>query len=82
MREETFFTAYDSETDTLYILGKQILPNTLGMTFSQHFKAYDEAWAMSYEERVEKFATPTAKKIIKEQIAKHKGCNFGMVDRI
>lgn len=71
------YTEFDEKRNTLYILSDCILPNTLGMTAVARHKAYDEAFKMSYPERLEKFCkNPEVKKVIQEDIAAHEGCHL------
>ena len=69
--------AYYSEKDnTVYINGSAILPDTRKLSFREHCKQYDKAFAMSYEDRINKFATDTQKAEILEIIGAHPGCNI------
>lgn len=58
----------------LCINSKQLLPDTTGMSFKAHCKAYDEAFKLSYKERLEKFACKECKDEVAEELKKHKGC--------
>ena len=67
---------YDAKQDAVFINGDAILPNTSGMSWKQHCAAYDEAFAMSYEERIEKFANPIQKEDILQILSEHEGCKI------
>lgn len=67
---------FDKKSNTLYINSDIILPNTKGMSFREHCKAFDEAFKLSYEERIEKFATKEQKEKIRKALEEHKGCNI------
>ena len=71
------YTEFDEKRNTLYILSDYLLPNTLGMTVVARRRAYDEAFKMSYPERLEKFCkNPEVKKAIQTDIEAHKGCKL------
>lgn len=76
MTDETKYTWYDSKNDILYIEAHQLMPNTRGMSFREHCKALDAAFAMPYEDRIEAYASALAKEVIYDQLRKHKGCRI------
>lgn len=69
-------TIWSEKDNTLYILTEAIMPDTSKMSWKEHCKAYDEAFAMTYEERIDKFANRENKRKILEEAKKHKGCKF------
>lgn len=70
------FTHFSEKHNTLYILSDQILPNTKGMGWKDHCKAYQEAFKMPYHERIERWACEEAKREIKQEMKAHKGCKL------
>lgn len=74
------YSWYSEKYNTLYILSKLILPNTKGMDFKSHCKAYEEAFKMPYEKRIEKFCPkdikPALMKEIKDCKKQHKDCKL------
>lgn len=69
-------TLWSEKENTLYINTNAIMPDTSRMNFREHCKAYDEAFAMTYIERIYKFAKGDNKRMILEEVEKHKGCKF------
>ncbi len=67
-------TFYDKRTNTVYINTDLILPNTLGMPFNAACKKRKEAFNLTYEERIDKFAPERYKQEILDAIAAHEGC--------
>ena len=61
-------TEFDQKTNTLYIYTPAIMPKSKG------WKEMKAAFAMSYEERIEKFASDKDKAEIKAALEEHKGC--------
>ena len=70
------YTFFDTKSNTLYIRGEVLFPDTKGMSFKEHCKRYDEAFKMPYEKRVELFAPIEAKQEIAEQLKTHSGCKI------
>lgn len=68
------YTYFDKKENLLCINSKQLLPDTTGMSLKTHCKAYNEAFKLSYEERLEKFACEECRKEVVEELKKHKGC--------
>ncbi len=82
MKQETKYTMFDEERNTLYINSDVILPKMTATPdmnireFTRKMSKRLDAFKLSYEERIEKFASPDAKEIIKESLAKHSGCKI------
>lgn len=82
LRQETKYTMFDEERNTLYINSDVILPKRVATPnmdikeFTRKVAERMEAFKLSYEERIEQFASPEAKEIIKESLAKHSGCKI------
>lgn len=70
------YTRFSEKHNTLYINTKQLLPNTSGLSWKEHCKANDEAFKMSLDERIEKYACEEAKQEIQSELEKHKGCKI------
>lgn len=68
------YTMYSEKENTLYINSDVILPDTKGMPFREHCKAYDNAFKMSYEKRLEAFCPENIRKEIQAKIDSHPGC--------
>ena len=45
------YTMYSKKENALYINSDVILPDTKGMPFREHCKAYKDAFNMSYEKK-------------------------------
>ena len=71
------YTKWSEKDNTLYIYSDHLLPDTTGMSWKEHSRAYKEAFAMSYQDRLEKFCkNPEVKKEIKAEIEAHKDCKL------
>lgn len=65
---------YNEKNDTFYINSDLMLPNTIGMSFKEHKKAFMDAFKLSYEDRLKKFCPAETRKLIQQELKKHKGC--------
>ena len=74
------YTFFDTKRNTLYINSNLMLPNTKGMSFKEHCKEYDKAFALPYPERLEKFCPDTIRPLVEEEIANHPGCKISEFD--
>ncbi len=74
------YTFFDTKRDTLYINSNLILPDTKGMKFRDHCKKYDEAFAKSYEERLQEYCPQDIRVQIQEELDKHPGCKISEFD--
>lgn len=70
------YTYFSEKQNCLFIHSNQLLPNTSGLSWKEHSRAYKQAFAMSYEERLKKFANEECQKEVKEELKKHKGCSI------
>lgn len=68
------YTMYSKKENALYINSDVILPDTKGMPFREHCKAYKDAFNMSYEKRLEAFCPENIRKEIQAEIDSHPGC--------
>lgn len=68
------YTMYSSKDNTVYINSDVILPDTKGMSFREHCKAYKDAFKMSYEKRLETFCSKNIREEIQAEIDSHPGC--------
>lgn len=76
LKQETKYTQFDEERNTLYIYSDVMLPKITTTNVKHAKRMMREAFELSYEERIEKFSSPEAKAIIKESLAKHSGCKI------
>ena len=67
---------YSPKMNILYINSYAILPNTNGMSNKEAFKATKQAFDLSYEERIERYATDEQKAQIREALAEHPDCEI------
>ena len=74
------YTMFSEKHNTLYILSGQLLPNTKGMSFRDHCKAYDEAFKLDRLKRLELYGNEACKKEVEEQLKLHKGCDISEFD--
>ena len=70
------YTYFNKKENLLCISSKQLLPDTTEMSFKAHCKAYNEAFKLSYKERLEKFACKECQDEVAEMLKKHKGCKI------
>lgn len=70
------YTNFSTKDNTLYILSDQLLPNTKGMSFRDHCKAYDEAFKLDMLKRLELYGNEACKKEVAEQLKLHEGCKI------
>lgn len=66
-----FFSERDN---TFYINSDLIFPNTKGLPFKEHCKKYDEAFKMTYDERLKKFCPKEIRNEIKKEMKKYPNC--------
>lgn len=69
-------TFYSEKDNTLYINSDIILPDTKKLPFKEHLKLTKQAFAKSYEERIEQYATKEQQEHIHEQLKAHEGCKI------
>ena len=67
---------YSWKTNTLFINSNAILPDTTGMTMKERVRANKAAFALSYEERIERYATEQQKLEIRKALEEHPNCNI------
>lgn len=70
------YTFFDTKRNTLYINTDVILPNTKGMSFKEHAKKYKEAFAKSYEERLQDYCPQNIRVLVQTELDKHPGCKI------
>jgi len=54
MRGKEWYVLFSVRDNMLYINSKELTPNCVGMSFEERRKAFDEAYELSYMERLEK----------------------------
>ena len=64
---------YDAKHNIVFIKSDCLLPNTDGMAWKDHCAAYDKAFKMSYQERLEAYATEEQREAISAFLAEHEG---------
>lgn len=69
-------TWFDSKSETLYINSKAILPDTKGLPFKEHCRRVNDAFKMTYPDRIEAYATEDQKKEILAAMEEHPGCKI------
>ena len=74
MRGKEWYVLFSVRDNMLYINSKELTPNCVGMSFEERRKAFDEAYELSYMERLEKWSSDIAKAYMKEELEAHKGC--------
>lgn len=67
---------YSQRDNTVYILSRLIEPSTVGKSPREITKIMDAVFRMSYPDRIEKYASEDAKKLIYAEIEKHPGCKI------
>ena len=70
------YTMYSRKDNTVYINSDVILPDTKGMSFREHCKAYDEAFKMDYRKRLQEFCPDNIRKEIEADLDSHPGCKI------
>ena len=71
---ETGLAVYDKKRNTVFIKSDIISPDVRRLSWREAFKEQDRAQAMSYHERLNKWAAKEQRIEVEKLIAEHDGC--------
>lgn len=75
-RNKGWYVWFSVRDNMLYINSEELTPNCDGMSFKERRDAFNEAYKLSYLERLEKWGSDDAKAYVKEELELHKGCGI------
>lgn len=75
-KSKKWYVWYSAKDNMVYINSEELTPDCSGMSFKERRDAFNEAYKLSYAERLEKFGSDVAKAYVKEELEAHKGCGI------